>query len=69
MSLDDNLAAEVNLKNYDQVEDLYEDVKDQVIKELRDLSYEQCLAEDWYRHHELITRKMIKKPVMMIPYR
>ena len=68
MSLDDDLAAKVNLKNYDQVEDLYEDVKDQVIKELRDLSYEQCLAEDWYKHHELITRKMIKKPVMMIPY-
>ena len=28
MSLDDDLAAKVNLKNYDQVEDLYEDVKE-----------------------------------------
>lgn len=68
MSLDNKLAAKVNLKNYDEVEDLYEDVKDQVIKELHDLSYEQVLAEDWYKHHQVITRKMIKKPVMMIPY-
>ena len=40
---DDNLAAKVNLKNYDQVEDFYEDVKDRVIKELQNLSYELLL--------------------------
>ena len=66
MSLDNKLAAKVNLKNYDEVEDLYEEVKDQVIQELSKKA--DAIAEDWYKHHQVITRKMIKKPVMMIPY-
>ena len=66
MTCDDELAAKVNLINFDGIQDLYEEVRAELITELIDS--DELLATDWLNHKEVITRKLVKKPVMIIPY-
>ena len=50
----------------DRIQDLYNEVRTELITDLADS--EDQLAIDWYSHAEFITRKFVKKPIMMIPY-
>jgi len=66
MTCDDQLAAKVNLINFDGIQDLYEEVRAELITELIDS--DELLATDWLNNKEVITRKLVKKPIMVIPY-
>ena len=66
MVLDKDLASSVNLSESEEPQDLYENIRTNL---LFNLSVDQeLLAQDWFNHREFITRKLIKKPIMMIPY-
>ena len=66
MVLDQDLANSVNLCKSEEPQDLYENIRTNL---LFNLSVDQeLLAQDWFNHREFITRKLIKKPIMMIPY-
>ena len=66
MTCDDDLAAKVNLINFDGIQDLYDEVRTKLIEALA--TSDEQLAIDWYSHADFITRRMVKKPIMMIPY-
>ena len=66
MTCDQDLAGKVNLMHFNEIQDLYNEVRTELITDLADS--EDQLAIDWYSHAEFITRKFVKKPIMMIPY-
>ena len=60
------LAGKVNLQYSKQPQDLYKEVLAKVLTLLKnDTSIQGQL---WYEHRNKMTRKFIKKPVLMIPY-
>ena len=60
------LAGKVNLQYSKQPQDLYKEVLAKVLTLLKnDTSIQGQL---WYEHRKKLTRKFIKKPVLMIPY-
>ena len=61
-----NLASKVNLQYNKQPQDLYKDVLDKLLLLLESDTSEQ--ATIWKRYSDKLTRKFIKKPVLMIPY-
>ena len=66
MTLDQDLAASVNLVSSYEPQDLYENIRTNLLFILSG-SEESC-GKDWFEYREFITRKFIKKPIMMIPY-
>tara|TARA_R100000808_G_C2151547_1_gene160649 strand:+ start:2290 stop:4692 length:2403 start_codon:yes stop_codon:yes gene_type:complete len=66
LSLDKDLASSVNLCESEELQDLYENIRTNLIVNLS--KDEDFYAQDWFAHREFITRKLIKKPIMMIPY-
>jgi len=66
MTCDEELAAKVNLIKSDEVKDLYAEVRAELLTDLADS--EDLLAVEWFENKEVITRKLVKKPVMIIPY-
>jgi DNA-directed RNA polymerase len=66
MTCDQELAGKVNLIKSDKIQDLYNEVKAELLLNLADS--EDPLATDWLKYQEVITRKLVKKPIMMIPY-
>ena len=66
MVLDKHLASSVNLCKSEEPQDLYENIRTNLIFNLS--NDERPYAKDWFDHKEFITRKLIKKPIMMIPY-
>ena len=66
LTLDQDLAASVNLLASEEPQDLYNNIRTNLIVNLADS--DSRYAKDWFNHRELITRKLVKKPVMMIPY-
>ena len=66
MTCDEELAAKVNLIKSDEVKDLYDEVRAELLTDLADS--EDQLAVEWFENKEVITRKLVKKPVMVIPY-
>jgi DNA-directed RNA polymerase len=61
-----HLANKVNLQNVKQPQDLYKQILDVLLMLLKYDKSEQ--AEVWYAQKDKLTRKFIKKPVLMIPY-
>lgn len=66
MTCDEELAAKVNLIKSDEVKDLYDEVRAELLTDLADS--EDLLAVEWFENKEVITRKLVKRPVMVIPY-
>ena len=66
MTCDQDLAVRVNLIKSDKVQDLYDEVRAELLTELADS--DDPLAVEWLNNREVITRKLVKKPVMVIPY-
>ena len=66
MTCDDELAAKVNLIKSDEMQDLYDEVRAELLTDLADS--DDLLAVEWFDNREVITRKLVKKPVMVIPY-
>ena len=66
MTCDDELAAKVNLIKSDEMQDLYDEVRAELLTDLADS--DDLLAVEWFNNREVITRKLVKKPVMVIPY-
>ena len=66
MTCDEELAAKVNLIKSDEVKDLYDEVRAELLTDLADSK--DLLAVEWFENKEVITRKLVKKPVMVIPY-
>ena len=66
LTRDKDLANRVNLSKSDHPRDLYEDVKDLLINRLSEDTSDY--GKDWFNEQNLLTRKLIKKPTMMIPY-
>ena len=66
MTCDQDLAVKVNLIKSDEVQDLYDEVRAELLTDLADS--DELLAVDWFNNREVITRKLVKKPVMVIPY-
>ena len=66
LTLDQDLAASVNLLASEKPQDLYDNIRINLIDNLTDS--DNRYAKDWLIHKELITRKLIKKPIMCIPY-
>jgi len=66
LTFDQSLANKVNLQNINQPQDLYKQVLDILLLLLKNEDNEQ--AKEWYRYKDKLTRKFIKKPVLMIPY-
>ncbi len=60
------LANKVNLQNVNKPQDLYKDILDKLLALLENDTTEQ--GKEWYRLQDKLTRKFIKKPVLMIPY-
>ena len=61
-----HLANKVNLQNEKQPQDLYKQILDILLLLLKSEDSEQ--AKEWYNLKDKLTRKFIKKPVLMIPY-
>jgi len=61
-----HLANKVNLQNVKQPQDLYKQILDILLQLLKSEDSEQ--AKEWYAVKDKLTRKFIKKPVLMIPY-
>ena len=61
-----HLANKVNLQNVKQPQDLYKQILDVLLMLLKYDKSEQ--APIWYAQKDKLTRKFIKKPVLMIPY-
>lgn len=66
LTLDQDLAASVNLLASEEPQDLYNNIRTNLIVNLADS--DSIYAQDWFNQRELITRKLIKKPIMCIPY-
>ena len=66
MTYDEDLAARVNLIKSDEVQDLYDEVRAELLTDLAD--GKDLLAVEWFNNKKVITRKLVKKPVMVIPY-
>ena len=66
LTLDQDLAASVNLLASEEPQDLYNNIRTNLIVNLADS--DSTYAREWFNHRELITRKLIKKPIMCIPY-
>ena len=60
------LAGKVNLQYSKQPQDLYKEVLAKVLTLLK--SDTSIQGQLWYEHRKKLTRKFIKKPVLMIPY-
>ena len=61
-----HLANKVNLQNVNQPQDLYKQILDVLLTLLENDNSQE--SEDWYAMRDKLTRKFIKKPVLMIPY-
>ena len=61
-----HLANKVNLQNVNQPQDLYKQILDILLQLLQSEDSEQAI--EWYAVRDKLTRKFIKKPVLMIPY-
>ena len=66
LTCDQNLAVKVNLIKSDEIQDLYDEVRAELLTDLADS--DDLLAVDWFNNREVISRKLVKKPVMVIPY-
>ena len=66
LTLDQDLAVSVNLLASEEPQDLYNNIRTNLIVNLADS--DSIYAQDWFNQRELITRKLIKKPIMCIPY-
>ena len=66
MTCDQDLAGKVNLMHFNEIQDLYNEVKTELVVDLA--GSQDPLAKDWYKYQEVISRKLVKKPIMMIPY-
>ena len=61
-----HLANKVNLQNVNKPQDLYAQILEVLLKELE--KDDKPEAKEWLEIKDKLTRKFIKKPVLMVPY-